>query len=106
MPMPPYQVYCYRKGCGKPALYKIAARWSDGVTHELKTYSLSCSECLADLFRQSRVKYDACRRAPGESLEAPGIYSLQRGVRDVEISRQPELEQQLTAPDPPPTAAY
>jgi hypothetical protein len=31
----------------------------------------------------------------GETLEAPGIYSLQRGIRDVEISRQPELEEQL-----------
>src|SRR5262249_39941070 len=32
MPMSPYPVICYRPGCGRPALYKIAARWSDGVT--------------------------------------------------------------------------
>ena len=37
MPMPPYPVLCYRPGCGKPAVYKIAARWSDGVTEELTT---------------------------------------------------------------------
>ncbi len=102
MPMPPYQVYCYRKGCGKPAVFKIAARWSDGVTHELKTYSLCCGDCLPTFFHQSRAKYAQCRRAPGETLETPGIYSLQRGVRDVEISRQQELEQQLMAQTPPP----
>ena len=95
MPMPPYPIYCYRKGCGKPAEFKIAARWSDGATNELKTYALSCSECLADFFHQSRAKDAACRRAPGEKLEAPGIYAMQRGVRDIEFSRRPELEQQL-----------
>ncbi|CAN5244117.1 hypothetical protein BH10PLA2_BH10PLA2_15700 [soil metagenome] len=105
MPMPPYQVYCYRKGCGKPAVYKIAARWSDGVTHELKTYSLTCGDCLPDFFKQSQIKFAACRRAPGEMVEPPGIYSLQRGVRDVEISRQPDLEEQLTTGLPPGSTA-
>ena len=31
MPMPPYPILCYRKGCNHPAVYKIAARWSDGI---------------------------------------------------------------------------
>jgi hypothetical protein len=99
MPMPPYPIYCYQKGCGKPAEYKIASRWSDGATHELKTYALCCSECLPAFFHQSRVKNAACRRAPGETLGAPEIYALQRGVRDLEISRRPELEQQLISQD-------
>ena len=97
MPMPPYPIYCCQKGCGKPAEFKIAALWSDGATNELKTYALSCGECLAMIFRQSRAKDAACRRAPGETLGAPGIYALQRGVRDIEISRRPEIEQQLIA---------
>ena len=33
---PSYSVLCTRQGCARPALYKIAARWSDGVTEELK----------------------------------------------------------------------
>ena len=37
MPMPPYPILCYRQGCEKPAVYKIAAQWSDGITRELKT---------------------------------------------------------------------
>src|SRR5256885_1594403 len=31
MPMPPYPVSCYTRGCGREAVYKIAARWSGGV---------------------------------------------------------------------------
>jgi hypothetical protein len=95
MPMPPYPVLCYRPNCGKPARYKIAARWSDGVTQELKTYGLSCESCLPDFFRQSRAKQAACRLAAGETLEPPGIYSLERGRRDSQIQRLPEMEEQL-----------
>jgi hypothetical protein len=95
MPMPPYPISCYQKGCGRLAVYKIAARWSDGVTQELKTYALSCAECLADWYRRSRAKQAACRLAPGESLEPPGIYALERGCRDLQLGRLRELEQQL-----------
>jgi hypothetical protein len=89
---PPYPVLCYTRGCGRPAVYKIAARWSDGVTEELKTYALSCSECLADWLQRSREKQVACRQAPGEILEAPGVYELARGQRDRALVRRPELE--------------
>jgi hypothetical protein len=95
MPMPPYPLYCYNRDCGQLARYKIAARWSDGVTGELKTYALSCPDCLAASFRRSREKQAACRLAPGETLEPPGIFDLARGKRDRELHRLPELEQQL-----------
>jgi len=95
MPMPAYPILCYRKGCGKPAVYKIAARWSDGVTRELKTYALSCADCLPDWFRRSLAKQKVCRLAAGETLETPGIYSLERGRRDVEIHRLRDLEDKL-----------
>jgi hypothetical protein len=96
--MPPYQVLCYEPNCGQLAEYKIAARWSDGVTSELKTYGLVCPACLPKWFQQSLAKQSACRRAPKEILEAPGIYRLQRGSRDVRLERLPELEQQLQPP--------
>ncbi|MFO0925693.1 MAG: hypothetical protein U0736_01480 [Gemmataceae bacterium] len=92
MPMPPYPVLCYRDGCHAPARYKIAARWSDGVTHELKTYALSCAACLAEQYTRSQVKQAACRLAPGETLETPGIYELVRGKRDPQLVRRPDLE--------------
>ncbi len=96
MPMPPYPVLCYRPGCGHPALYKIAARWSDGLTQELKTYALCCQDCLPGWFERSRQKQAACRLAPGEILEAPGVFALERGKRDNEIERLRELEKQLS----------
>jgi len=90
--MPSYPTLCYRPACGQPAMFKIAARWSDGVTSELKTYFLSCPACLTDLLRQSRVKQAACRLAPGEILEPPGVYVLERGNRDRRLVRRPDLE--------------
>jgi hypothetical protein len=93
--MPPYPIYCYRRGCCRLAEYKIAARWSDGVTEELKTYALSCGECLADWYRRSRQKQAACRLAPGEILDPPGIYPLERGQRDRDLQRLRELEEKL-----------
>ena|SRR5438132_11706389 len=95
--MPPYPIHCYRKGCGKLAVYKIAARWSDGVTEELKTYALTCEVCLADWFRHSREKQKACRLAARETLESPGIFRLHRGQRDRQLERLTELEERLAS---------
>jgi hypothetical protein len=79
------------------ARYKIAARWSDGITEELKTYGLACEACLADWFQRCRERQAACRLAPGEKLDKPGIYELARGCRDRELSRRTELEERFTA---------
>jgi predicted CxxxxCH...CXXCH cytochrome family protein len=92
MPMPPYPVICHAPGCRSSAAYKIAARWSDGITNELKTYFLSCRDCLSKLFAEAGVKRAACRLAAGETLEAPGIYELHRGDRDQTRKRCVELE--------------
>lgn len=93
-----YPVLCYRPGCGRPAVYKIAARWSDGVTQELKTYALSCPDCLAEQLRRSREKRAACQLAAGESLDVPAIYELAAGRRDAQLARRVDLEEQLAPP--------
>jgi hypothetical protein len=97
MPMPPYPVLCYGPGCGRPARYKVAARWSDGVTQELKTYGLTCADCLPEWFRRGRARHAACRRAPGEVLDPPGIFEMAHGCRDRALVRRPDLEEQHTA---------
>ena len=102
MPMPPYPILCYRTGCNQPAVYKIAARWSDGITAELKTYALSCADCLLAFFHKSRQKQKACRIAPGEVLEAPGIYLMARGQRDRVLNRLSDLEEKLIHEQLPP----
>lgn len=100
MAMPPYPIYCYSKSCKNLAEYKIAARWSDGVVSELKTYGLCCRECLPKWFAASRAKQQATRRAPGETLEPCGVFRLERGARDQQLQRALDLEQTLLAAKP------
>src|SRR5437868_4268306 len=95
MPMPPYLVLCYTPGCGQPAAYKLAARWSDGVTSELKTYGLACDACLPDWFRRACERQAICRVAGGESLDVPGVYRIERPLRDQQLERLTELETKL-----------
>ena len=90
--MSPYPVRCYAPECSRAAAFKIAARWSDGLTHELKTYYLACAGCVATLFAEAGAKRAACRLAPGETLDAPGVYELSRGRRDRGLKRRPDLE--------------
>jgi len=97
MPMPPYTVPCYTPGCGRPAQYKVAARWSDGVTSELKTYGLACAECLPAWFRRAYDRRRACRLTAGETLDSPGIYRVERGSRDQNLDRLMDTEARLSA---------
>lgn len=95
----PYAIICQQRGCGRPAEYKVASRWSDGITEELKTYALTCAECLPALLRQSRERAAACRRAVGETLEPPAVYRLAPGRRDPELERLAEVEDTLRQPE-------
>ena len=97
MPMPPYPLTCYTKSCQHPAVYKIAARWSDGVVSELKTYGLCCADHLQDWYARARTSQASCRLTPGEILEEPGVYQLQRGERDQALHRLPDVEAKLTS---------
>jgi hypothetical protein len=100
MAMHAYPVMCYTKGCTHKAVYKIAAEWSDGSTGELKTYALSCPDCLAAWFKASRAKQAACHTAPGEILEPPGVYHLARGQHDQHLRRAADVEKQLAGEMP------
>ncbi len=91
MPMPAYPVYCLTSGCKNLAKFKVAARWSDGVVSELKTYGLCCEECLPTWFARGRASHERCRLIPGETLEEPGVYRLERafqhsGIRSLEFT--------------------
>lgn len=99
MSMPPYVVMCSAAGCPNVAAFKVAARWSDGLTHELKTYYLACPECLPKLFACAVAKRGACRLAPGEKLDQPGVYELYRGGRDKQLTRRPDLETRPVSPE-------
>jgi hypothetical protein len=90
--LPPYPVLCYANDCSREAVYKIAARWSDGVTRELKTYSLACADCVSTLFRDAQARKAVCRLAAGETLGDPEVFEVTRGRRDRELVRRRELE--------------
>jgi hypothetical protein len=90
--LPAYRVVCYAPGCHNEAVFKIAARWSDGVTSELKTYFLACETCLPELYRIAKLKKAACRLAAGESLGEPQVFEMTRGRRDRDLVRRQELE--------------
>ena len=74
-----YPVAC--TSCPAAARYKIAAVWTDGLKHELKTYFLSCERCLAGHFAQAKAKHAACALTEGESLLAPAVYERVRLTR-------------------------
>jgi hypothetical protein len=90
-----YAVLCYESGCAQPAVYKIAAQWSDGHTQELKTYGLTCAAHLPAWFRRSLEKQAACPLVEEETLEPPGIYRLEAQRTDKQLARLPELEEEL-----------
>ncbi len=104
MSMPPYTVMCYKAGCPNPAAYKIAARWNDGLTHELKTYFLTCTGCLPQLLAIAINKRAACHLGPGEVLDVPGVYELHRGDRDKQLRRRTDLETPIPSGAEPTTA--
>ena len=93
--MSPYEVRC-NCPANAPAKYKVAARWSLGDLSELKTYGLSCDQCLAQVYTDACKKRNACQLAEGESLEAPGIYRYEPGKRDAELQRLRDLEEKLS----------
>ena len=74
MPMKPYPIPCYGVACRHTAAYKIASRWSDGQTAELKTYAMACENCLPALYRDAERRHGTCRLSAGETLDAPSIF--------------------------------
>jgi hypothetical protein len=106
MPLENYFVRCYLPNCPREAEYKIASLWSDGMTSELKTYSLCCEECLPKAFQLSHQKQQACRTAVVETLLPPGIYRIRRGLRDHQLERLGELEGKLARSFPPPLFSF
>jgi hypothetical protein len=90
--MPPYLVMCYGDECKNEARYKIASEWSDGITRELKTYSLCCASCLPKEYGIALEKKTICRQTPGEILGEPEVYERIREGAKVRLVRREELE--------------
>ena len=91
--MLPTVVRCSLPDCGEPAVYKIAAPWSDGQFSELKTYGHACSKHLGQVFRDADLRRAKYRPAPGETVDELAIYQYEPGRRDRQLKRLWGLEE-------------
>ena len=86
-------IACKEAGCPEPAIYKIAARWSDGVFNELKSYGFACADHLGSVFRAAEARRSIHHPIPGESLGEIQIFRWEPGKRDSQLVRLTGLEE-------------
>jgi hypothetical protein len=82
-----YQPKCSTPGCDRPALYKVAATWSDGTSRELKNYGTVCEEHRDELLARACAHRGTLKPAEGETLGPVGLYQLAPGRRDADLKR-------------------
>ena len=85
-----YQPKCSIQHCDRPALYKVAATWSDGTSRELKNYGTACEGHRDELLARARANRGTLTLAEGETVGPVGVYQLAAGRRDAELKRLPD----------------
>lgn len=84
-----YEPKCSTTGCGKSAVYKIAAPWSDGTSRELKNYGLACIEHRDAELARAMQSREGLILAEGESVGPVGLYRIVRGAVDSRLPKEP-----------------
>jgi hypothetical protein len=82
-----YRPSCSAIHCNQPAVYKLAATWSDGGSRELKNYGLACEVHREPLLIAARRRHDVLRVADAETVGPVEVYVLRSGCRDAELAR-------------------
>jgi hypothetical protein len=85
-----YQPTCSAQNCDKPAVYKVAAAWSNGTSRELKNYGLACEDHRDSQLSLAQVHRKDLKLAQGETVGPVGLYQLVPGRRDAELPRLPD----------------
>ena len=85
-----YEPTCSAPNCGKAALYKVAAPWSNGTSRELKNYGLACDEHRDSQLALAQLHRKDLKLADGETVGQVGLYQLIPGKRDAELPRLPD----------------
>ena len=80
-----YHPECSASRCGNPAVYKIAAAWSDGSSGELKNYGLACEQHRDQELAVARQHHQGLRLAEAETVGPVELYRLRPGCRDAEL---------------------
>ena len=86
-------IRCSQPECPEPAIYKVAAIWSDRRFSELKTYGFACVEHLEDVFRSAEARWLSYEPDPDERIRELGIYRLEPGRRSRQLQRDRALEE-------------
>lgn len=90
-----YPIHCTEPDCDHLAQFKIAARWSDGVTEELKTVALTCEHCLAKVFLEGRERQRTTRLNKHETLGETAIFEMEKETRSQNLKRRSDLEEEI-----------
>lgn len=79
------------------AEYKVAARWSDGITSELKTYALVCLDCLPTQYRKAIEKRLSCRLTESETLDEVQVFDLKsaQSGKPLSVAKNAECLQKI-----------
>jgi len=85
-----FQPRCSAPECGQPAEYKVAAPWSNGTSRELKNYGLACEGHRDSLLARAQLHRQGLSVAEGETVGGVGLYRLESGKRDAQLSRLPD----------------
>ena len=81
---------CSTPKCGQPAIFKVAAPWSNGPQRELKNYGLACEGHRDSQLALAQIHRKDLKLAEGETVGQVGLYKLHPGKRDAELVRQPD----------------
>ena len=81
-----YRPACSAPHCPEPALYKVAAEWSDGTSRELKNYGLACEAHGEEVLAEARSRRGRLTLAEGEVVAQVQLWRLVPGARDLELS--------------------
>ena len=90
-----YRSACSTACCQEPAVYKIAASWSDGSSRELKTYGLACEQHRDHELAAARRRHERLPRGEDETVAPVELYRLIPGCRDRDLE---PLTSKLSAP--------
>jgi hypothetical protein len=85
-----YQPTCSAPDCGAPAVYKVAAPWTSGTSRELKNYGLACEAHRDVQLARGQQQRQKLVLAEGETVGQVGLYRLEPGKRDMNLTRLAE----------------
>ena len=80
-----YTPVCDVEGCDQPAIYKVAAPWTDGTLKELRNYGVYCSCHSEGQLDRARDRQAKVKLGAGEKVGTMRLYELIEGRLDTEL---------------------